>query len=48
MHPRVHFHGALKHSPSELDDMFYKKPKLSGLSQKFFPFLLHVIFYTFC
>ena len=41
----MHFQGALKQSPLEPDDMFYRKQKLAGLSQKSLPLMLHVLFY---
>ena len=44
---RVHFQDALKQSPLEPDDLYYQKQKLAGVSQKFFTFMLHVLFYTF-
>ena len=44
---RTHFQGALKQSPLEPDDMFYRKQKLAGLSQKSLTFMLHVLFYPF-
>ena len=44
---RTHFQGALKQSPLEPDDIFYRKQKLAGLSQKSLTFMLHVLFYPF-
>ena len=43
----MHFQGALKPNPLEPDDMFYRKQKLAGLSQKSFTLVLHVLFYAF-
>ena len=43
----MHFQVALKQSPLEPDDMFYRKQKLAELSQKSFTLMLHVLFYVF-
>ena len=43
----MHFQGALKQSPLEPDDMFYRKQKLAGFSHKSFTLVLHVLFYNF-
>ena len=43
----MHFQGALKPNPLEPDDMFYRKQKLAGLSQKSFTLVLHVLFHAF-
>ena len=44
---RVHFQDSLKQSPLEPDDMFYRKQKHAGLSQKSFTFMVHALFYAF-
>ena len=44
---KVYFQGALKQSDLEPADMFYRKQKLAGLSQKYLTFRLHVLFYAF-
>ena len=43
----MHFQGSLKQSPFEPDDMFYRKQKHPGLSQKSFTFMVHALFYAF-
>ena len=43
----MHFQGALKPNPLEPDDMFYRKQKLAGLSQKSFTLVLLFLFYAF-
>ena len=44
---RVHLQDALKQSPLEPDDMFYRKQNLAELSQKSYTFMLHVLFHAF-
>ena len=44
---RVHLQDALKQSPLEPDDMFYRKQKLAELSQKSSTSMLHVLFHAF-
>ena len=39
--------GCTKAGPLEPDGMFYRKQKLTELSQKSFTFILHVLFYAF-